>query len=806
MKLLSTILSSLFLLACGGSETLVADPPNTPRPAANAATVSGGSAVALHMYQALYGMAPSNAMLVTHTAQASADSSAFASSLEGNFSSTSHTTLAKLVLGNLGVTASTVTAVNGKGESEYAILLDAVQQIFAAFPTMRGQVILNMTNLLEGLESDVTYGAAATGYNTQATANFSYSSNAANTSAAVVSMTPASPITPLASLASGSFYRLAYAGTDIGIDQRKATANFSGSGAMSGYAAANFDGTPSTNELPSLGAAVVAELSGDDKVTIGRWNGGALSGKYYAMTMPTLNANQGFHYAIGVPPASLPTDGSSKCYVLAAATHPTIGDGSIAPGMVVPGAQVKIVFGATGALAVDMVFAVGSSTVAIQTQGGIASPIAFGSNGAYYSASSPAPFTYATSDAAGNSIAAYMFLAGASSERLGMSFMRYKGGGGNPTSVFGAAYFTEATCASTGGGGTTPPVVAKVAAGSIHTVALKTDGTLWSWGYSSTYGQVGDGTYTNRIVPTKIGSATNWSAVSAGVDYTVAVRTDGTLWAWGRNDFGQLGAGTTTSNSSPTQIGTGTTWSSVSAGNYHVLALKTDGTLWGWGAKDSGALGDGTTSGTRTTPVQIGTGTTWSAISAGYSFSIALQKDGTLWAWGKNDHRQLGDGTATNRTTPIQIGTSTNWSVISAGDYSTFGLRTDGTLWAWGWNNAGQLGNGTLTDLSTPTQIGTATWSAISAGSQHTVAVKTDKTVWAWGYNNRGQLGDGTYAYKTAPVQIGAGTTWSAVDAGPDYTMGLKADGTLWGWGYNNYGELGDGTTSSYNAPTLTKL
>ena len=127
MKLLSTILSSLFLLACGGSETLVADPPNTPRPAANAATVSGGSAVALHMYQALYGMAPSNAMLVTHTAQASADSSAFASSLEGNFSSTSHTTLAKLVLGNLGVTASTVTAVNGKGESEYAILLDAGQ-------------------------------------------------------------------------------------------------------------------------------------------------------------------------------------------------------------------------------------------------------------------------------------------------------------------------------------------------------------------------------------------------------------------------------------------------------------------------------------------------------------------------------------------------------------------------------------------------------------------------------------------------------------------------------------------------------
>ena len=197
MKLLSILLSAVFLVACGGGdETPVAViKTSVPHPVANAATVTGGSTVAIHMYQALYGMAPSNAMLIAHTAQATADPSAFARNLANNFASTSSTALAKLVLDNLNVTAATVTAVNGQGQSEYAILLDALGQMFTFYGAdARGQIILNATNLFAGLESDATYGPSAASYNYQATANFVYGSNAANTIPSTVSTATAKAI------------------------------------------------------------------------------------------------------------------------------------------------------------------------------------------------------------------------------------------------------------------------------------------------------------------------------------------------------------------------------------------------------------------------------------------------------------------------------------------------------------------------------------------------------------------------------------------------------------------------------------
>jgi hypothetical protein len=189
MKYLSPLLFLLLCTACGGSdETPVAIiKTSVPHPVANAATVSGSSGVAVHMYQALFGMAPSISMLNSYTAQAVVDASAFAADLSSNFDKVSHANLAKLVLNNLGVTAATVPAINAKGESEYAILLDAVQQLFGVYPTMRGQVILNMTNLLPRLESDATYGAAAVAFNHQSMVNLVYSSNAANSVPAAIS-------------------------------------------------------------------------------------------------------------------------------------------------------------------------------------------------------------------------------------------------------------------------------------------------------------------------------------------------------------------------------------------------------------------------------------------------------------------------------------------------------------------------------------------------------------------------------------------------------------------------------------------
>ncbi len=179
----------LALSACGGGDPQDATVPvGAPHAVVKAGKPTGAAAVAVHLYQALYGKAPSYALMTDYTAQATADAATFASSLASAFASTSHAALAKLVLDNLGVTATTVTAVNSKNESEYAILLDAVQQIFAAYPTMRGQVILNMTNLLDGLEADVTYGGAAVAYNNQAAANQTYATNSTNTSPAAVSV------------------------------------------------------------------------------------------------------------------------------------------------------------------------------------------------------------------------------------------------------------------------------------------------------------------------------------------------------------------------------------------------------------------------------------------------------------------------------------------------------------------------------------------------------------------------------------------------------------------------------------------
>jgi hypothetical protein len=184
----------------------------------------------------------------------------------------------------------------------------------------------------------------------------------------------------------------------------------------------------------------------------------------------------------------------------------------------------------------------------------------------------------------------------------------------------------------------------QVAAGNYHNVAIKSDGTLWAWGRNRS-GQLGDGTNDDKYTPTQIGTGNNWAAVAAGSFHTVAVKTDGTLWAWGYNRRGQLGDGTNDDKNTPTQIGTDNDWAAVAVGQNHTLVLKTDGTLWGWGKNEFGQLGDGTND-KKNTPTQVGTGNDWDSVAAGNSHTLALKTDGTLWAWGSNEYGRLGDGTA----------------------------------------------------------------------------------------------------------------------------------------------------------------
>jgi len=335
----------------------------------------------------------------------------------------------------------------------------------------------------------------------------------------------------------------------------------------------------------------------------------------------------------------------------------------------------------------------------------------------------------------------------------------------------------------------------EIAAGTLHTVTLKGDGSLWAWG-NNDYGQLGDGTVVDRWSPLQLGTDTGWSQIgaSSGGSHTIALKRDGTLWAWGENDYGQLGDGTFIDRRSPVQTGADTDWTRISAGGFHTMALKSDGTLWAWGHNDYGELGDGTFI-DRRSPVQTGADTDWAQISAGGHHTIALKSDGTLWAWGYNSSGQVGDGTVVDRRSPVQIGTDTDWTRIFAGGFHNMALKSDGTLWAWGRNSEGQLGDGTFIGRNSPVQIGAdIDWAQISAGGFHTIALKNDGTLWAWGYNDEGQLGDGTVVDRRSPVQIGTDTDWAQISAGGYHTMAVKNDGVLWGWGYNQYGQVGDGT------------
>ena len=236
---------------------------------------------------------------------------------------------------------------------------------------------------------------------------------------------------------------------------------------------------------------------------------------------------------------------------------------------------------------------------------------------------------------------------------------------------------------------------ASVACGGSHTIAVKTTGTLWGWGNNGN-GQVGDGTTTQRTAPVQIGSDTNWASVACGGYHTMAIKTTGTLWGWGSNDeSGQVGDGTLITQLAPVQIGFNTNWASVSCGLYHTIAVKTTGTLWAWGNNQYGQLGDATTT-QRDAPVQIGFDTNWASVACGDYHTIAIKTTGTLWGWGYNATGQLGDGTTTTRTAPVQIGSDTTWSKIAAGARHNMAIKTTGTLWAWGQNAGGQFGVETI--------------------------------------------------------------------------------------------------------------
>jgi hypothetical protein len=343
----------------------------------------------------------------------------------------------------------------------------------------------------------------------------------------------------------------------------------------------------------------------------------------------------------------------------------------------------------------------------------------------------------------------------------------------------------------------------KLSTGSVsnHSLGIKTDGALWAWG-RNVNGQLGDGTNINNDTIIRIGTENNWAFVSGGHEFSVATKSDGTLWAWGENIKGQLGNGNYINSNTPSQIGTDNNWTSVISGDNHTLALKSDGTLWAWGTNQSGQLGDNTAV-TKNIPVQIGTSTNWTSVDAGIGHSVGRKSDGTIWSWGSNQEGQLGDGTNVSKLSPTQIGTDTNWAFITSGGSHNIAIKTDGTLWSWGANFRGQLGDGTLIDKLIPTQIGFETdWLFVESGCYFTIATKTDGTLWSWGDNQYGQLGISSTAFnKKTPVQINTNNNWTAFTSNAYHNKAINNDGALISWGWNAFGQLGNSTLTNEPAP-----
>jgi alpha-tubulin suppressor-like RCC1 family protein len=316
---------------------------------------------------------------------------------------------------------------------------------------------------------------------------------------------------------------------------------------------------------------------------------------------------------------------------------------------------------------------------------------------------------------------------------------------------------------------------------------------LWTWGYNG-FGSLGNNRTTNSLTPvTTLSGGANWKQVSSGTAngsgnaFIAAIKTDGTLWTWGRNSYGRLGDNTQTNRSTPvTTFAGGTNWKQVASGGYHTSAIKTDGTLWTWGNNGYGQLGDNTTT-QRLTPVTtFAGGTNWKQVSCGHQHMAAIKTDGTLWTWGRNIVGQLGNSSSNTSFTPVTtFAGGTNWKQVdAAGVYHTAAIKTDGTLWTWGYNYNGQLGNNTTSNRNSPvtTFAGGTNWKQVSCGFNHISAIKTDGTLWSWGQNSTGQLGDNTSTQKLTPVTtLSGGTNWKQVACGRAYTITIKTSDDLQG-------------------------
>jgi alpha-tubulin suppressor-like RCC1 family protein len=342
--------------------------------------------------------------------------------------------------------------------------------------------------------------------------------------------------------------------------------------------------------------------------------------------------------------------------------------------------------------------------------------------------------------------------------------------------------------------------------GKAHYLALKEDGTVWAWGENKS-GELGDGTTQSKNVPTQIKELTDVTSVIAANDaegngYSLALKKDGTVWAWGSNKYGQLGVGdwNGTTVAKPRQIQDFRDITFIASGTGSVFAVKSDGKVYAWGDNRMGQLGDDSTQ-TRYRPVKIEELKDVEGIVAGKNYALAYQKDGNVYAWGSNEFGQLGNGSSSPSDIPVQVTGLSGVKQLIIADNSNFALKNDGTVWSWGQNEKGQLGDGSTNNRFIPFQIGSMTHiQSISVSGKNGIALDEDGKVWTWGQPQT-QLEADKKNENSAPVQLRNLSNIKQIWAKSNSYFAVEKNGTVWAWGENNAGQLGDGTSKSQPVP-----
>src|ERR1700683_31123 len=334
--------------------------------------------------------------------------------------------------------------------------------------------------------------------------------------------------------------------------------------------------------------------------------------------------------------------------------------------------------------------------------------------------------------------------------------------------------------------------------------------TAQAWGDNSA-GELGNGTLTQEDSPVAVGNLSGIKAISSGGSDNLALLASGTVMSWGDDAFGQLGNGTATANNDaelPVAVTGVTTAVQVSTSGEHGLALLANGTVMAWGDNDHGQLGNGTTA-YSDVPVAVKGLTKVKAVSAGYLFSVAVLANGTVMAWGYNGNGQLGDGTYNDSHVPVAVTGLTSASAVAAGGQFAVALLSNGTAMAWGDNEAGQLGSGNENSGSSNVPVavqGLTGATQLSAGNEFALAVVANGTVMGWGDNSFNELAQsngfpGGISNSDVPIVIPGVGPSSAVSAGGLFGLALLTNGTVLSWGDGAFAQLGNGTTNTQITP-----